>query len=135
MDYKFFRKEIKKWEKVELVLWVWEVIYKDNSRLFQYGEDGIFHQIREIDQSKLAVFSMRNVETNQRVCLFFKEGKKLFHEYENAIINIGTKKEEKLRAFIFGFEGNYIVITIDNHIIFTDNYNNVDCFGGKLPYK
>jgi len=125
MGHKFYRKEIEEWEEVEHVLWEWRAIYKDNTNLLQYGDDGIFHQTKEIDQSRLEIFIMENIDTHQRISIEFPEKAKLFFQYQNAILNAGSREEKRLIMFIFGYEGNYFVIDFDNNIIFTNDYKKV----------
>ena len=52
---------------VPLEKWVWIAIYKDGICLKQFDENtGIFHQFKEIDQSKLNVFIMQSVQDQKK---------------------------------------------------------------------
>jgi hypothetical protein len=109
-------------------LWCWETIYHDGTTLFQYDQTGIYHQIREIDQSKLATFVMENIDSHQQIAMIFPKGSILFHQYENLI----TSEGERYRAFIFGYDKHFVVVTFNNDIIVTDDYKKVDLRTGNL---
>lgn len=102
--YKFYRRENGIWEGVEPVLWQWEAHYDDGSILKQYDDEGFFHQFKEIDQSRLKCFIMRNVENGRCFTLIFPPRAKLIHFYRNIIKNVGTLLEERERTFCFGYE-------------------------------
>lgn len=61
-------------EHVELKRWVWLALYKDGSYLMQFDEtDKAFHQVSEIDQSKLDVFVMaHHADPSKRVEIHWK---------------------------------------------------------------
>jgi hypothetical protein len=129
--YQFFRKETNKWERVLLVPWVWRATYNDGTFLEQYGEDGIFHQFAEIDQSKLQLFQMASVATAQVFTLKFDPiNMKLIHFYRNQILNAGTSDEKRVRIICFGYERlgakNLMAILPNNELFICDDLNTVD---------
>jgi hypothetical protein len=132
MEYKFYRKETKKWEKVEPVLWIWVAIYKDETFLRQFDDTGIYHQINEINKSMLEVFIMENIKTHQKISLNIPKGKNVFLRYENTVIAYGTSHEKKYKTFVFGYENNNFVITFNNDVIFTNDLKKVNLLTGEL---
>lgn len=127
--YKFHRvdpeKKIDVWEEVEPVLWQWEAVYSDGVTLKQYDDDGIFHQFKEIEQNRLHLFVMKNAKTGQKFTLFFPQKAKLIHFYRNAICNVGTSFEERIRIFCFGFETKktkqlFVILPNDELVIVDD---------------
>lgn len=126
MEYKFFRISTKEWEKVDLVDWVWEAKYKEGKAdLKQYGDDGIFHQIAEIDQRKLKVFVMRSIRTGHVTLMMFPKGAKLVHLYQNHILEYGSPDQRNIRIFVFGYElpDSKVIMAImpDGSLVHTNN--------------
>ncbi len=105
LKHKFFRKDLEKWISAAPEVWQWEATYEDGSVLKQYGDDGIFHQFAEIDQSRLAMFKMVSPEYSQTYTLLFSDpSMKLIHFYRNKVLNAGTDAEERIRYYCFGYE-------------------------------
>lgn len=131
MDYKFFRKDLGKWIPASPETWQWEVTYDDGSYFKQFGDDGIFHQFAEIDQTRLAVFKMVSQEhpKEQYSILFSDPDMKLIHFYRNIVLNAGTDEEEKLKIYCFGYEKKVgakvqktiLMITPSNGLIVTED--------------
>jgi len=106
---------------IELEKWRWEAVYPD-SILKQFDDDGQFHQLREIDQSRLIAFRM--VSDNQTLTLKFSPGMKLIHYYENYVFQVGTLHESKLRVYCFGYQRGHekvINMIFPNEIITTND--------------
>ena len=102
MNYKF----LKDGEWIEAIKedWCWEAYFNDDTCLKQYGDDGIFHQFKEIDQSKLAVFKMVADNKIPFTLLFNPKRMKLIHYYKRFRLNIGEKSESRFTVFCFGYE-------------------------------
>ena len=73
--------------------------------LKQFGDDGIFHQFAEIDQTQLAMFKMISPESPQTYTLLFSDpSMKLIHFYRNTVLNAGSGDEKHIRLYCFGYE-------------------------------
>jgi hypothetical protein len=128
--YTFNRKDKKKspTENIEYVYpekWAWEVTYKDGSTLKQFDDVGVFHQIKEIEQSKIHTFRMV-CEKEKELVIPWEPGYKLIHFYRNTILDDGQRR---VRLFCCGYEKDntkkIYVITPDNQIIETDNIEKI----------
>lgn len=122
-SFKFYRDGVA--EKVEREAWRWLVVYHDGTTLSQFDiATGLFHQLKEIDQSKLKIFSMVHDELPPQV-LLFEPGMKLIHLYRRLRLNDNQVKQT---WYIFGYERGkekrFTVIT-PNEIVNTSDYNNV----------
>jgi len=129
-DYKYFRKDLNKWISASPEVWQWEVTYEDGSILKQFGDDGLFHQFAEIEQSQLALFKMVSPQYSQTYTLLFSDpSMKLIHFYRNTILNAGTSDEEHIRLYCFGYEKRVgsktrkvvMAITPTNNLIVTED--------------
>lgn len=127
MEYKFIKDGQEIPAKKEI--WCWEATYTDGTTLKQFGDDGIFHQFKEIDQTKLHFFRMVH-ETKSPYTLLFNPSKmKLIHFYRNSRLNIGTDQETFLTAYCFGYEINFsgrvqktmVMLTPEGETIITEN--------------
>lgn len=90
-------------EEVNAERWVWGVVYKDNTELHQFGDDGIFHQFKEIKQDEVKLFSMYRLDDmSKRHDLVKTDGMQIFHFY----VNIGdlNNPEYKKKIYAFGFK-------------------------------
>lgn len=106
-------------EEVEAILerWVWGIVYKDGTEFKQFGDDGIFHQIGEINQDQIAMAVLYKPEDpeNKRIDIPWKDGMKIIHKYRNLILNAGTEDEIRHKVYIFGYKNgdqyhfNYIL--------------------------
>ncbi len=129
MQHKFFRKESNQWENVNPELWQWEAHYIDGSVFKQFDDGGIFHQTREIDQSRLHVFKVVNQKTKQAYVFLWDRHKKLIFFYRHTIMNAGTPQEYRLKTYCFGYETKMfhkthkviMMITPSGEIVVTDN--------------
>ena len=129
-EYKYFRKDLKKWINAPPEIWYWEATYEDGSSFKQFGDDGIFHQFAEIDQSRLAMFKMLSHEFPQTYTLLFPDpSMKLIHFYRNLILNAGATDEKHIQLYCFGYEKKVgarvqkiiMAITPTNELIVTEN--------------
>ena len=114
--FKYFRPELNKYEDVKPQRWRWIALYNDDSRLYQFDlSDATFHQLREIDQTKLKAFIMYSLKTSFRVVLefdprrhklnhFLRKGRiareKGFYYYTWYMFGIKDKGNEKLSKYI-----------------------------------
>jgi hypothetical protein len=102
MKYRFLRDNT--WEEVTPEVWKWEAHYYTGEVLKQFGDDGIFHQFQEIDQTKLSVFKMVSDGKPDYTLIFSPEKMKLIHYYKRSRLNIGTDQEVFITVYCFGYE-------------------------------
>lgn len=111
MQYLFYRDGVP--ERVIPERWQWTAIYKDGQQLKQFedakneGESGIFHQIKEIDESRLTVFRMQNIETKQFVDILIEPGMRFWHKYRRIVLRKGEPNEQHLTWYEFGYTKKY----------------------------
>jgi hypothetical protein len=131
-NYKYFSKDLNKWIETEPEIWQWEVIYEDGGVLKQFGDDGIFHQFSEIDQTQLVMFKMMSPQYPQTYELLLSDpDMKLVHFYRNTVLNAGTSEEKHIRLYCFGYEKKVgskvqkvlMAITPTNELIVTEDPN------------
>ena len=127
MKYIFLRDG--KPEEVKPERWVWGVVYFDNTELHQFGNDGIFHQIREIKWDKVKMFTMYKYgDMRKRIDLLVLPDMQVFHFYRN-IRPAGM--DHFVKVYVFGYktrgssETVYNFILPDDRIIIS-NKDNVD---------
>ena len=86
--------------------WAWEVRYADGTGLAQFGDDGVFHQMKEIDWSKVEVFSVYCTDGpgKGRFDIRVSECMQVFMIYRNQILEQGTEKERRYRFPVFGWK-------------------------------
>lgn len=105
---------------VDIERWVWIAYYSDGSILTQFDYKGIYHQIREIDQSRLIKFAVCKVAKVEMDHIgemkIYLEGdfsipwhpdQKLIYFYPNYVLEVGHPDHPKgvhLRFICFGFE-------------------------------
>lgn len=102
MTYKFLRDGV--WEEVNKENWRWEAHYNNGDVLKQFGDDGIFHQFKEIDQSELAQFKMVSDDRPGYTLLFNPKKMKLIHYYKRVRLNVGAENDTFFTAYCFGYE-------------------------------
>jgi hypothetical protein len=129
-NYKYFLKDLNKWIAAPPEVWQWEATFEDGSVLKQFGDDGVFHQFAEIDQTQLAMFKMVSPQYSQTYTLLFSDpGMKLIHFYRNTILNAGASDEKHIRLYCFGYEKMVgskmskilMAITPTNNLIVTED--------------
>lgn len=113
--------------QVPIEKWVWSVLYKDGTSLEQFDKEGIFHQIGEVKQENVAVFTMRKID-GKMIHIAIPEGAKIIHKYRNYIMNFGSPEEKRERIFIFGYKkdnshSHFNFILPNDDIIESDNEN------------
>jgi hypothetical protein len=96
-----------KTEMLDLERWVWVARYGQNDELHQFDKDGNFHQIGEVDQSRVKVFVLYNTSIpEKRIDIVVPEGAKLIHKYRHIWFNHGTKDEKRVKIYMFGYKFN-----------------------------
>ena len=126
--HKFFRQETHKWENVADERWRWIAVYGNGTFLKQFDDDCIFHQFKEIDQSKLTIFSM--VSGNKQINLEFKpDTMKLIHFYLIYGRKFAGEPDVQHKLYCFGYAMNgtnhIFVILPDDNIAITDDVDKV----------
>ncbi len=122
MNYKFIRDGIE--ETVTREKWCWGVVYQDGTELKQFGDDGMFHQFKEINQDDIKMFVMyKPDEENKRIDMPVTN-KQVFHFYRNVVLENGTRH---LKVYVFGWiditsgKRMYTFILPDDRCIITDD--------------
>jgi len=105
MKYTYTNKQTGQIEEVEMQAWVWGVIYKDGSELKQYDDNGVFHQIGEIEQDKVHTFIMyKPGDETRRFDIVLPEGASIIHKYKNYVFSALTKFEYRTKVYVFGYK-------------------------------
>lgn len=129
--WKYHRNASKKDEVVTPERVAWEATYTDGSSIKQFGDDQVFHQIKEIDQSRLAEFRVLLFHPNIILKrLLWKPEYRLLYFYRNRISGFGSQNETFTRLYCFGYrignESTVFIVTPDNKIVVS---REVDCCG------
>ena len=114
-------------EVIEPERWVWGVIYKDNSELHQFGNDLIFHQIKEIKWAEVKMFTMYKMDDmKKRIDMVVMPDMQVFHFYRN-IRPAGV--DHFIKVYVFGYKiretskACYNFILPDDRMIIADQDN------------
>lgn len=92
-------------EIVQPEKWGWGVIYSDNSEFRQFDREGKFHQFREIEQERVKMLVMYQLENmSKRIDMPVKGNVQLFHFYRHFCFNFGTAEEHKTKVYVFGWK-------------------------------
>lgn len=126
--YKFIRDGIE--ETVNLEPYRWHAIYNDNTELFQFDQDGVFHQLAEIDQSKLHVFQILNEDNKSHCAFIFKPNDmKLIYFYKRYHLDVGGPNDRHVTLYVSGYEqsnGKVMnVITPSGEVITVSDLNDL----------
>ncbi len=124
-------------EKVSLERWCWSVLYNDETEFNQFDSKGVFHKIREVDQSKIlkwALYQKPMLGAKGAIEIIIPQDKEvsLIHKYKNYVFSAGTPNENKVRVYVFGYkikgqQAHLNYILPDNTI--------VQGYGDELPVK
>lgn len=122
-------------EDVPLRRWVWAATYQDGTELHQYGDDGNFHQIGEIDQKKMRFFTLyRSDNPQKRIDMPINPGMKVFLTYKRVK---AYYLEDEVTVYCLGFKAGahhtFFFILPDDRIIIS-NKENVDLPTYALTY-
>lgn len=127
MEHYLEKENIK--EKVKPENWVWGVVYKDETELHQFSNDGQFHLLDEIQWDKVKMFTMYKYENmSKRIDIVVTPEMKLFHFYRNVK---PYYLENFVRVIVFGWkvketnQSVYNFILPDDRVI-TSNIDSVD---------
>lgn len=104
--------------------WAWGVIYNDGTELKQFCEDGTFHQFVEIEQSKVQMFIMYQLENHNKRIDLVTEGKNIFHFYRHTTFSMLTPEQRKVQVYCFGYKDKdktaYHYILPDDRVVIAD---------------
>lgn len=120
--YTFVRDGVE--EDVALERWAWGVVYKDGTELHQFDAEGKFHQFREIEQDKVAMFVMYQPGTNKRIDLPLRGNVQIFHVYRHIGLDNWTRK---VQVYVFGWKDldtgavTYNYILPDDRVLTTNH--------------
>lgn len=129
----FIRNSIEK-EEVSLERWVWGVLYNDGTELHQFDDKGVFHQIGEIEQDKVVMFTMYKPAgtgdtKRDRIDLLIPKGGKIIHKYRNVHAHYFKDPNQFARVYMFGYKlgehYHYNFILPDDRIV-QSTYDNID---------
>jgi len=111
--YIYKNKETGEVTLVDREVWCWGAVYEDGTELHQFDDNGIFHRIGEIDQSKVSMWVLyqpqgmgdgridfivpREEDGTLKDCA-------LVHKYRNIVLEAGTPQETRNRIYMFGFK-------------------------------
>ncbi len=119
MKYTFKRDGIE--EEVSAEKWIWGVVYKDGTELHQFSDNGIFHQVGEIEQDKIKMAVLYELEGAGRIDIPWQDGMKIIHKYRHVVFNMATTEERKVKIYIFGWkfgdQHTFMYVLPDNRII------------------
>ena len=125
MEYFFNRDGVQ--EKVSEERWKWRAIYKDGSELMQFGRDGVFHQIGEVDQKNIKEFVVYNVDLQKKITMVFPSRAKIIYKYKHYIFNEGSKAEYRAMIYEVGYKldgrYHYNFILPDDNIVQSNSEN------------
>jgi hypothetical protein len=132
MEYTFSREGVP--EKVEMERWCWGVVYNDDTELLQFGADGIFHQVKEIEQERVKMFVMykphsaTEVDGNDKRIDMPVKDVQIFQFYRILTLAAGTSEERRVKVYVFGWKDAKTGATSYNYIlpddrVLTSNHN------------
>jgi len=119
--------------------WVWGVLYEDATELHQFGDDGIFHQIKDIQHERIKMAGLYKFDDpDKKILIPWKDGMKFIHKY----LNVHSAEQhpdnfnDTSRVYVFGYKsGNqhhYTYVLPNDWMIFS-NEENIDLT--KFPLK
>jgi len=100
-------------EEVALERWIWGAVFEDGTEMHQFDDNGIFHRIGEIEQSKVVMWVLYQPQGMGDGRIDFivpreEDGSlkevALIHKYRNFIFAAGSPEETRVRAYVFGFK-------------------------------
>ena len=127
MQY-FFTEEDGRKTEVDLERWAWVVMYPDGSELHQFGPDGVFHRIGEVDQARIIrAYLVKTSDPTQKIFLPWEPGMRLVHKYRNLINFENFVESGRVRVYIFGFkhynEQMFIYVLPNDQVVVSGNEN------------
>jgi len=135
-QFDFINPITKEKELISLERWVWGVVYKDETELRQFDDNGKFHRLSEIDQKNIKIFTMyRSDDMNKRYDIVMPEGARIIHKYRNIR---PFYMNRFVKVYMFGyrtgkkdFEYHYHFILPDDRMVIS-NKDNVDLVNFEL---
>lgn len=132
MTYTFIRDGVA--EEVNKEAWCWEAEYDSGETLKQFGDDGVFHQFKEINQKELCRFRMVHNDKPAMTMIFDPRREKLVHFYKRVRLNVGGEDETMFTVYCFGKETKVfnrtvkqiIMLMPDGGAIFTPDTELID---------
>ena len=128
-------------EMINLERWGWGVVYDDGKELQQFDDDGNFHRLAEIDQSKIKLFVMyKTDDSGKRFDIVMPTGARIIHKYRNIK---PWYMDDFVKVYMFGyrtgkndkdFDYNYHFILPDDRVIIS-NRDNIDLSVFELNRK
>jgi hypothetical protein len=114
-------------EKIKPERWQWGVIYKDGTEFRQFGKDGYFHQIGEVEQDKVKLAVLfKTTEPNKRIDIVFQDGMKIIHKYRNIK---PFYMKEFVKVYMWGYKKgknyHFNFVLPDDRIVMS-NKDNID---------
>lgn len=115
--------------------WVWQAIYTDHTILDQYDEQGVFHQIREIEQDRLLLMVLRKVDritgyaidSKQRLTIPWQPGMRFIHFHNQYFLNVGNPDDNvirKVRVCGFGYQ-RLVDGKNEKSVMYVDPHDNI----------
>jgi hypothetical protein len=108
-------------ETVPLERWCWGVVYDNGTELHQFDSKGVYHQVGEIDQERVTMFSLYKPDMSKRIDLHITEDMKLVHNYK--LIKPYYRKDF-VTVYCFGYKkkGQHHLLHIlpDDRIVMSD---------------
>lgn len=109
-EYTYSNKETGQEEVIKLEPWGWGVVYKDGTELHQFGANGDFHRVGEIDQDNVALWVLyRTDDMSKRIDIVLPPGAKVIHKYRNVSPHY-LPFNTFVKVYMFGYktaEGTY----------------------------
>ncbi len=117
--------------------WGWGIVYKDGTELKQFGDDGKFHQVGEINQDEISMAVLYKLDDlGKRIDIPWKDGMRLIHKYRNIVLNYNGPEDQqrKVKIYVFGYKDgdsySYLFVLPDDRIVFSPTENlNLEEFG------
>jgi len=106
--------------------WVWGIVYKDGTEISQFGGDGTFHRVGEVDQDRIAMAVLHRFDDfSRRVDIPWRAGMRLIHKYRNIVLEAGTEAERQARVYMFGYKDgahhSVLFVLPDDRIVFSND--------------
>lgn len=104
--------------------WNWGVVYEDGEELHQFGQDGWFHSITEVDQERVDLFSMYKPDGSDRHDLKVTDDMQIFHFYRHVHASYFENHDDTVKVYVYGFKkdgtASYHFILPDDRLIVSD---------------
>lgn len=109
--------------------WNWGVLYEDGAELYQYGNDGWFHSITEVEQDRLDLFTMFQPNGDGLHTIQVTDDMQIFHFYRHVHASHFKNMSDTAQVYVFGFKkdgvATYNFILPDDRVV-TSDHDNID---------